>query len=1042
MAADGSVVIETRLNIKQVDKDLAKLKGKIEKTEKDIASFQKERDAARGKSTILGADIENEQRKLEALKSDLLGVKSILKDNNVHRSMKEEAEWNLPKIQEDIKAQQEHVRLLRAEFNKLKDSVDRYDKKIESSNASLSSMKEEAGSLERGIAAAAAQTQKLADESTVSNQHIVDLSRELEELQAKMDSLKEAGIGVGYEEYDKTAARIKDINSELKKYNAGLSKTGKSKKQVSSTADAFNKLSKRIRSSAAAALRMGGKAAYSGIKKLGELAKKAATSFYNLFRNEKRADRGFSFSLKSMLRYSLGIESLFTAVNKMREGITDGIKNLVQVSDSTNQSVSSLLSSLTLLKNSLATAFAPILEIAAPILTKFIDMLASASDHVARLFARLSGKTSYKKAVKVQQNYAESLKDTSKSAKDGADGIEGIADSAEDAEESIEESEKAMASFDEINQLVFQEDKKRNEKDKEEKKKDTEGLEDEIGKVSPEDMFEDVEIEPLDFSSWGEAFNAFLDYLLNNGIPALQNSFSLFADWLNGFSSNLYEMLTFPGVQEKVALLGTELANAFNGLVDMINWHLIGQALGAGINTALNFIVNFVRTFNWTGLGQSIASFLNGAVSEINWSNVGEFLASKFKIALDTLAGFILGLDMPQLAKAASDLVMGFFDTITSTIQGIHWADVGNQIATFLSSVDWPGVFMSVGKAISTGVNALFTVFSKVFNGVDWRSIGVSIGQALNQMINDIDWELIGTTIGGFFVSAFGFLSGAIETINWIEFGAKVQEMLVAVDWATVARAAFEALGAAFGAVVGTIIGAIGETWKSVVDWWHEVAFEDGEFTIAGLLAGILEALANIAEWIGENIIYPFIEGFRAIFDDMEGIGADIINSLLNGLKSAWETVVGFLNDAAEFIKSIFGGAKDEVSSVASANIGSGRYATYSSYSAIAAMPAISTHDIPQLAAGAVIPPNREFLAVLGDQQSGTNIEAPEDLIRRIVREESGNAQDSRILEQILEAVRKGFVMELDGNKIGRLIYSSYNKENKRVGVSLVNGVR
>ena len=45
---------------------------------------------------------------------------------------------------------------------------------------------------------------------------------------------------------------------------------------------------------------------------------------------------------------------------------------------------------------------------------------------------------------------------------------------------------------------------------------------------------------------------------------------------------------------------------------------------------------------------------------------------------------------------------------------------------------------------------------------------------------------------------------------------------------------------------------------------------------------------------------------------------------------------------------------------------------------------------IPHLASGAVIPPNQEFLAMLGDQKSGNNIEAPEGLIRKIVREESG----------------------------------------------------
>ena len=57
-------------------------------------------------------------------------------------------------------------------------------------------------------------------------------------------------------------------------------------------------------------------------------------------------------------------------------------------------------------------------------------------------------------------------------------------------------------------------------------------------------------------------------------------------------------------------------------------------------------------------------------------------------------------------------------------------------------------------------------------------------------------------------------------------------------------------------------------------------------------------------------------------------------------------------------------------------------------------VPAISSgYRVPYLASGAVIPPNAPFTAVLGDQKRGNNIEAPEDLIRKIVREESGSSK-------------------------------------------------
>lgn len=82
----------------------------------------------------------------------------------------------------------------------------------------------------------------------------------------------------------------------------------------------------------------------------------------------------------------------------------------------------------------------------------------------------------------------------------------------------------------------------------------------------------------------------------------------------------------------------------------------------------------------------------------------------------------------------------------------------------------------------------------------------------------------------------------------------------------------------------------------------------------------------------------------------------------------------------------------------------------------------ISKLSVPQLAQGAVIPPNRKFLAVLGDQKSGTNIEAPLDTIKQAVAEVMAQAtmngsslQNTRIEipvivngKEIARAVREG----------------------------------
>jgi len=85
----------------------------------------------------------------------------------------------------------------------------------------------------------------------------------------------------------------------------------------------------------------------------------------------------------------------------------------------------------------------------------------------------------------------------------------------------------------------------------------------------------------------------------------------------------------------------------------------------------------------------------------------------------------------------------------------------------------------------------------------------------------------------------------------------------------------------------------------------------------------------------------------------------------------------------------------------------------------------ISEVQLPRLAQGAVIPPNREFAAVLGDQTHGRNLEAPEDLIRQIVREESGrngaNAELMQILAQMLGLMQDGQQIYVDGLQLGRV---------------------
>lgn len=147
------------------------------------------------------------------------------------------------------------------------------------------------------------------------------------------------------------------------------------------------------------------------------------------------------------------------------------------------------------------------------------------------------------------------------------------------------------------------------------------------------------------------------------------------------------------------------------------------------------------------------------------------------------------------------------------------------------------------------------------------------------------------------------------------------------------------------------------------------------------------EVWESIKNWWNNNVKKYFTVQYwkdlgRKMLDD----------GLLGGLKNAWvalknwviakvQWIIDAFNSAISFFtgKSTF--SKDN-------NLGSGGIGGYN----MQAMPPLRPIEIPALAQGAVIPANKKFLAVLGDQTSGTNVEAPADLIRQIVREEIGNS--------------------------------------------------
>lgn len=186
-------------------------------------------------------------------------------------------------------------------------------------------------------------------------------------------------------------------------------------------------------------------------------------------------------------------------------------------------------------------------------------------------------------------------------------------------------------------------------------------------------------------------------------------------------------------------------------------------------------------------------------------------------------------------------------------------------------------------------------------------------------------------------------------------------------------------LGMAFGAVgaaLGLLIGSVGLMVTAFTEFARTGKVTDEMlYAIAAGVLGIGVALSLLTgSWIPAAIgaVVGLVTLLGLQFDGVR----NAIGAVINWVLSLWQTLVNFASWLANNWMAIFGSFSV---------IGGETVQT-------APMPGI--RSVPQLAQGAVIPPNAPFLAMLGDQRSGTNVEAPlatiEQALRNVMAERGG----------------------------------------------------
>lgn len=193
--------------------------------------------------------------------------------------------------------------------------------------------------------------------------------------------------------------------------------------------------------------------------------------------------------------------------------------------------------------------------------------------------------------------------------------------------------------------------------------------------------------------------------------------------------------------------------------------------------------------------------------------------------------------------------------------------------------------------------------------------------------------------------------------------------------------------------IIGSVIDGIRDWLNGLLDWIDKKTNGKLKPLITGIKAIVTAVFGNIKQTVG-NIIDDIKTIFSGLIKFISGVFSGDFDKAWEGIKDIfkgiWNTIIDLLNGA---INIIIKGINWLIKQMNKISFDVPSWVPFVGGKSIGVnISYISENVLPRLAKGAVIPANDEFLAVLGDQTHGNNIEAPEGLIRKIVREESGGS--------------------------------------------------
>lgn len=569
--ADGSIILDTRINNKGAYAELKELQAKAKSTAQQVAALDRQINTANSKHLALGKELSDAQSKAESTAAELESVNEQLR-SFVQRRAEIEKQRNplLTPETANLNAQEfvgQHFASDAAKASELQGALDKLQQSIPGLTAKYTEQESALAGLQDQHAALAAQlateeqavtrqsslAQYLNGEDSMQayfNKQAADIEKSFAKIEERQNK--------AYGSLDETATQHAElIVAETQKSITAQNKAAQAAEQRAvreqAAAEESDLLQTGTQNQTQAAAPSFWITASQGLQAAGK------TTVAVLQKPFKNIQTRLAAMTKSMGRFSRRITGLASSA-LIFNLLSSGLRQMTNYMGTALLSSTSLRQALGNLQGAAATAAAPLIQVLTPALTTLANAAATVFAYLAKLVAFLTGKT-----VSSAKAAAKGMSGTSKAAKDAA---------------------KSLAGFDEIERLD---------------KKDSSSGGSGASSITPNYNF--------------DAKSPFLDSVLAAIEAGEWNQVGqLFAQKLN----EALAAIPWPDIQDKAQTWATNIADTLNGFIARLDWRLVGSTLAQGLNTALIFADTLVQGIHWDTLGNGIGNGMNQCVEELD----------------------------------------------------------------------------------------------------------------------------------------------------------------------------------------------------------------------------------------------------------------------------------------------------------------------------------------------------------------------------------------------------------------------------------------